>query len=596
VAWILAFMAVGVVLRWQALDIGFIQDDHIHQAMLDRVYPGQRSPLDLFTPFRADPDEHLAHRRAGTLPWWAVSDFYDGVLRPLATVLVWLDARLAPGDTRLHHLHSLLWWAGTIAMAGLVLFELFPAGLAALALALFALDDGVSVSVAWLANRGVLISALLAFAALDAHLRWRRRGWRAGPAVEVGLLALAFAGGEYAISIVAYVAAYELLARGDSWGTRLRGTTPSLAVLAGYLLVHRVLGYGTMGSAAYADPFDSPLAYLDWARSRIPRLLAELFWSLPSSVQVFQARLGTGWTWWLGESAGADAHRAALVAIATVATAFAAAVVAVARAGLTAEERRPLDWLLLGSVLGLLPLAVAPAAGRLLLIPGLGGAALLAAVLVAARRLAPAGWRRVVLVPVALVLAGVHLVVDPLVGMRDLASMRRENHRIDAGFRASLPGIDLADRDVILIAAPDMTTGLHGAYVLRALGRPLPRSWQVLSMTPRRHAVVRTARDTIDLLPIDGGMLRTNVERFFRPDERPLAVGDRIESPGMSAEVLQVGSAGVERVRFRFAHDLDDPRYLVVVAAQGGLRRLDLPAVGGTVVTPFPQTPRREPQ
>lgn len=100
--WIAAAVAVGVGLRWPALDIGFVADDHIHQAMLEGAYPARRSPFDLFSPYRAEPVEFAAHRADGTLPWWTEPSFGIGVLRPLSTPLVWGEHRVVPGDTRTH--------------------------------------------------------------------------------------------------------------------------------------------------------------------------------------------------------------------------------------------------------------------------------------------------------------------------------------------------------------------------------------------------------------------------------------------------------------------------------------------------------------
>jgi hypothetical protein len=247
----------------------------------------------------------------------------------------------------------------------------------------------------------------------------------------------------------------------------------------------------------------------------------------------------------------------------------------------------------------MVPLAVAPATSRQLLIPFFGGSAVLAGVVVAAWRVttdraAPA-WRRVALGVAALLLAGMHLALDPVFGVRGIRGMRDMSRRTMAGYRGSLRGIDLAGRDVVLVAAPDLTTALHAKYVLRALGRPLPRSWQVLAITYRRHTLARTAPDSIELESADGLLLFESALRFFRPHAPPFRAGDRVEDAAMTVEILRADGGVPRAIRVRFARSLDDPAYLFVVADRGGLRPLRLPVVGGATVTPFAWTPEGDP-
>src|SRR6185503_13632839 len=95
---------------------------------------------------------------------------------------VW--GRFAPG----HHLTNLALQA---ALLGTLLWLYrrvgLGAGVALLAVALFALDDGSALVVGWIANRNSLLEALFAAAALGVALRARDQG---GARV---VLALAFA-------------------------------------------------------------------------------------------------------------------------------------------------------------------------------------------------------------------------------------------------------------------------------------------------------------------------------------------------------------------------------------------------------------------
>jgi hypothetical protein len=98
--WLLALAIVaviGVALRWRALAIGQLSDDYMQHAMIAGLYPGDGyAPFDLYAFFRRGQSvaEHVQH---GTLPWFAEPAFHGAVLRPLASLLLWLDHVLAQG-------------------------------------------------------------------------------------------------------------------------------------------------------------------------------------------------------------------------------------------------------------------------------------------------------------------------------------------------------------------------------------------------------------------------------------------------------------------------------------------------------------------
>lgn len=593
--WILLIAALGTALHWQAVRIGYAGDDYVHLAMLQGIYPGERNALEMFTFFGKDPSELAGHLAFGTAPWWTVDEFFGAVMRPLASLLIQLDHTLFPLSPGPQHVHSLLWWAAAIVSAGLLFRRLLPPAVAAVALTLFALDDSVTIPVAWLANRAVLVSTVFCCIALWAHLRWREDNWRPAPFVEVGAWVLAFSAGEYAISGAAFVLAYEgIVGRREGLATAARGLAPAAGVLLGYMLLHRILGYGTVGSAVYVDPFAEPLAYLSWASARIPRLWSELFWGLPSNVGELALRVGFGWAWWLEEFPSVAALMRAATVLGVAASLLSAIPILITRTALPEQARNALGWPLLGAVLGLIPIASAPAHGRLLVVCNLGASIVLGWILVTAVRAFRerlGNLPRALALP-AILLIPVHALIEPLAVYAEHAAFRIAHAQIVASLRTpELEAIDLENKRVILVAATEPTTGIHGHLVLHAMGRPLARSWHVLSMSLHPHALTRTAENTLELSSINGSMLQEPPERFFRPEEQPLAVGDIRDAGEIRATVMSVRGDGPDRVRFEFEGDLDSSDYVLLIINERGLTSIDMPAVGASIPIKPPRVP-----
>jgi hypothetical protein len=245
----------------------------------------------------------VAHVEQGTAPWWSVPELHGTVLRPVASVLLWLDHVLAPGHPRLWHLHSLLWFGAAIVAFGLVARRMLPSSIALLAVVLFGCEAGVVSPLSWLANRCVLICFTFGLLAIWTHLEWRAPQsatpkWmrERGPVIEGVLMALCIGAGEYGLAILAYLLAWELFVgtgMGKGFTARLiataRSLVPALVPILAYLLAHKLLGYGTFGAEVYADPFHTPTGYLHWAVKRVPKLAAAGFWSVPAAtIHVFR--------------------------------------------------------------------------------------------------------------------------------------------------------------------------------------------------------------------------------------------------------------------------------------------------------------------
>ncbi len=186
--WFLAVIAGAACIP--ALFLGFIADDWFQLAVL-RGLPWPEFRLgwwDLFSlvPAGADGTRHIVDR--GWLPWWLPSDARIVFFRPLAAFSHMLDFQLFGLTAWVAHLENLLLYAAIVALAAILYRRIMGsqmgggAGGAAAGLAafLYALDDGHSPSVGWIAGRNTLLASLFGIGALLAHDAWRRGRWRPG--------------------------------------------------------------------------------------------------------------------------------------------------------------------------------------------------------------------------------------------------------------------------------------------------------------------------------------------------------------------------------------------------------------------------------
>ncbi|PRP93028.1 hypothetical protein ENSA5_45890 [Enhygromyxa salina] len=605
---------IGVALRWSATRVGPMSDDFMQHAMIAGLYPGEGyAPFDLYGFLR--PGVMAAHVDKGTAPWWSVPELHGTVLRPLASLLLWLDHKLLPGRAELWHVHTMLWFAASIVAIGLAARRLLPRSFAIITVLLYTCDAGLVSPLAWLANRCVLVCATFGFLAIWAHVEWRKPdpyspAWlqrRGGVLVGV-LMAASISAGEYGLGVLAYLVAWELFAGEGPARARARALVPALIPVALYLIAHKLLGYGTFGAEVYADPFHTPGGYLGWAVKRVPKLITAGFWSVPgATIHVFRFGLPARLEHlWVPPNPSPDDYHAAHVSMALWGVALATLALVLARASWYDDERRALRALGVGGFLGLLPIAVAPAHSRLLIVAQLGLCALVAAVLVGCTRLIigrtgdgtrertlATRLRGLALVPIAGLLAWVHTVGDLRWGnayIEHLDQLQASN--IAAFTRGDLLEHELGGRDVVILNAPSQSIGLLGEFVLSSAGWPTPASWRPLSLGGDFAMVAtRPAPDTLDLFAIQGAWMHTAGELFFRREDQPLRKGDVLDHPRLRAEIIADRDGHPVRVRFRFDRDLDDPSLLFVVAKPDGLQRWRVPAVGGRSVVPLPRLP-----
>ena len=562
-------LAAALVLALPTVGLGFFNDDYYHLLVLEEgpVVPGSR--FDLFRFASGDADETTYLMTQGPYPWWTLPELKLAFWRPLSSALTALDHRLFERAAVGWHLHSLLWYLGTVAVVGGLLRRLLPGAVGALALLLFALDGAHFLVVAWLANRNALVAALPALLGLWMHLEWREHQRPGALPLSILGFAVGLMGGEGALGVMAYVGAYELWGNPEGRRERLAALAP-LGLLAGtYLGLYKLYGYGAYGSGSYMDPLGEPGRYLLGVLARVPVLVGGLVLELPSDVWALDART-RGW----------------LVGLGVLTLGLFGWLWRATWPQLTEEERRHCRWLLPGAALALLPVAATFPSQRLLLVPGVGGLVAVAAILVTAWRSRERGWRpRGVAVGAGLV-ALAHLVVAPLwwpLMTWSFQEMDRQVARSVESVEGAVDGEKLPEQRVVTLACPLPTLTMYLPSVLAARGMPMPRAWWPLSMSPLPQQLTRTGEAAFELSLSEGRFLTSEFEAIFRGPGHPLVQGATVELAGMKVTVLEADEEGPRRLGFELDAPLEDPSWVFLSWKDEALRPFTFPPVGQRV-------------
>jgi hypothetical protein len=565
----LPWLAVGlaVLLCLPALGSGLCSDDFVHRAVLrgSGPFPAAEHPLlDLFAFVSPSAPHAKQWQDLGFFPWFADPQLSIAFLRPLAAASHLLDMRAWPDAVVLHHAHSLIWLALAVGLAALLYRRVGGPGAAmGLATLLFAVEDAHALPAAWLANRNALLALSFGVLGLLTHLRWRRTGRVRDLLLAVVAMAAALLCGEAALGALAYLVAWQLCLDGGRWRARLLPIAPYAALVLAWRGTYEAMGYGVRASGLYIDPGHQPLDFARALIERGPLLLAGQWLQAPLDAWVVL-----------------PPERRAVAAVAGVAVVLGLAALMLP---LLLRSRQARFWAL-GMALSTVPLCATFPMDRLLIFTGLGAAPLLALMvrdqgwLDAPARASGLRLRRGVLallLVLHLPIAALLLSVKGATAMQVFVPARAlEEH---------FGGVeDLEERTVVLVNGHDLL-GLTMVYTFsETMGRTPRRLLQLGSvMTPLE--VTRTDERTLELRQARG-LLSMAFDTLMRDPGRGFAVGERIERPDATVELLELTPEGLPlRWRVRFAQPLEDPGYHFARMVWGGAEAWPLPAVGQTV-------------
>jgi hypothetical protein len=537
-----------LVVQLPTLRIGFFADDYGHQLTL-RTHGAAPIPRwNLYDFGRAPQWAAFAREGYALLPWWTGSDWQIRFFRPLTSLSLRVDYALWNREPLGYHVTNLVLWMTLLVLVHRLYEALgLPPRVAILGLLVFALSHASSFPVGWIAHRNSVLEALFASGAVLAALRGG-----VGTALTLGLAAaLSKESGSVALLLVASI----FYARGRS-----RAACVALLAFGAHLTFLVWGGYGAR-SLYYVTPWIAPVSFLRnlvlLASGGMLSLLTpaplEVFLAIPRSVLLALSIL-FGWP----------------------------LAVAILRRVPRGEAR-----VLLGAwtVLSLFPQGGAPPGDRLLFVPAIGAAGLLAMAWSAERarwgelsivRRASA-WVLALSVTVGSGLYLLHMNANILPAMAD--HVREKTRATDVGPRTG------RRRDVLVLQTESQLQGLTLSWTWHAEADDESVRFALMQIGRRGLRWTRTDERTFELEALRSCFLDTPLESMFLTNPA-LTAGMRWRTPDFEVKGLTVEEGCFRRFRVTLDRSLDDPSLRFVRPVEGVLSRIEPPAVGTTLELP----------
>jgi len=581
-------MAFGLYLRREALWAGFVADDYAQLGMLDGDYPVPRAPYNLFSFSDGTTSEGFRLIRAGFYPWWADPQVRLSMLRPLASLMMALDHRLFGSDAFLFHLHSAAWWFLMLGVTAAFFRKMLPPAVALIAFALLALDEAHAIALTWICNRAAFVSVAFTVAALYRYVEHRRSGKSGVSFSAIALCVVAFGFGEYSISLLAYLFAFELIESKTPWVERLRALAPMVAPAFLFLCVRSLVGATVQRSGVYVDPIGEPVAFLKAVFVRVPVFMGDLALALPSEYWTFGMPWSFAWAtigWipvrWVHDP---EPWRMVQFCIGLGATAL---VAIVARYTLRKHAPPNVVWLLVGSILSLVPVCGSYPSSRLLLTSLLGFTPLVAAFIVKGVGVLRREFRKRTFYALAAgsaaVFVGTYQVVMSIFWQRlALVEMLDGSLRVrDAILHMKVDDAAFPNQDLVLLTALEADTSMYLPLTRLRYGKTPPHSCLYLSYLIAPYDLERVAPNafTIRFKGTDA-LLGTAAEQLLRSPHHPFHRNDVIDVGRWRMTVLGLFEDKPQYLRVEFDRPLEDPSLLFMALAPEGYRRVYLPPVG----------------
>lgn len=532
----------GILLFLPSLAGGFLADDVYHLAVLERFERlDDVGPLSLYTFEEGKPDR-MGPVQGSLAPWWASENYRQNFFRPLSSLIHLADHRLYGRNPVGYHATSLLLWGLLLAMVVFLYRELARDSgqspvTVLLAGLLFALDDAHAVNVAWVAHRYALVGTAFTLAAFLLYHRYRRDGGRRALAGALSLFALGLLSDEGAVGLVPFVAAYELCLRQEPLSRRALSAAPILALALAYLVFYNLAGYGCAGSENYIDPLKNHSRFLlEGVLQRTPFLIAGALTPLPAELSLAQV---------------IGAERWPVLAAWGVAGAVALLFSPFLR-------RNPLaGFMALAALLSMLTRTTSFAHNRLLLLPTVGTAWLLAAYVTDAMTNRPASslaawFHRIV----AVAILGLHGLAAPVQALAATGDLKKDARKArTAALESEMPGIEEAQgARVVMIAGPASAVFMAGLRWVE--GVPYPEAVWMVAAGKGDFFFNRSGEASFSLRLLSGEFLggigaRNCVEKFV------FEQGSRYRRGAMEVEITEAAGGRIREVKVAIDLPLD---------------------------------------
>ena len=537
---LLVALAIALLLTFRSVHNGLVADDIYHRSVLsgsERFGEQLRGPQAMMCFFTGDPERTQAGMDVGLWPWWTDPNIKAEFFQLIPTQTHILDYWLWPDRPSLMHVHSLVWFALVVFLAARFYRRILgPTWMAGVAALLFAIEDGHALPVGWIANRNTLIATCFGIGCLIAHDAWRRegKGWACWLAPILWLASLCSK--EAGIATGAYLFAYAAWLDESTLRKRFMTLVPYGLVLVVWRVVRDSLGYGVANLGFYVDPISDPGRFATSLLERYPVLLFGQWASLSDLWLILKALFPTFWWVAFGYVGFLGVLFWPLLRRDRIARFFAT-----------------------GMLLAVIPICTTFPMDRLLMFAGLGAFGLLVRfwyAVIAAEGARPTFFmRRVVAVPVALLLVLLHIVAAPLL-LTVRASAPFPRKFVDEISLAVPFDETIEQQDLGGVNPPIAQFMIYSLLDYEYRGRA-PRALRTLAPGIAPMTVRRTDKRTLEVEPYYGYQLFG--DPLFRNEQNSLRVGEQVPLARMTVTVLSVAYGRARNVSFRFETPLEDP-------------------------------------
>jgi hypothetical protein len=528
--WIACAVAMILALSASSFRAPFFGDDYGIIALLNGVPATDGSWFDIYRFSSGDPEVIARRITEGWLPWWTHESLRIGFLRPLASVLLAAQHSVFAENPLGYHVISFVLFAMLTVVVGRFFAATVPSGAAALAVVIFALAEMHAEPATWLSNQHATLACLFGVVAVHLHVHGTNRRDRlvAASAVLLSLLS-----GETAWQVVPYVFVFEAM-RASTWREKLRALRPWLVLLVVYVCCHAALGYGAAHTGVYSHPLGNLAEYLRDVSRKGPLLLFLLV-SGPVPGMISLAAAGVAavlfcvWLW-------------------------------LSHSSITPDERRVVRWMLISSVLSVLPALGAPPSGRLLLAPSIGFAVTLgillrnSVLLAGSFRTSMKDRRARLLVGLAVVSGSVHLVLAPIGFARNVLYMASRAEQMRTEIRPPACG---SNDNVAILRASSASLASYGPWqagVRLMNGEKVTEPWLVLWGAAEPIKILRAAPQSIELEFKHGQVVPSTLagEAIYRAPRDHLPEGRVVRQQNVTITALRVEEGRARKVRVDF--------------------------------------------
>lgn len=510
----------------------------------------------------------------GMMPWWSEENIKLHFFRPLASLTHFIEYQLWPNSPRLMHLANLCWYLLGIFL----LFKLYSRlsvarPIALLALLIFILNINTFHVITWIASRSMLIVlALGCFTIYSYHRSLKEKSWYI---VALLSLTLCLLSAEAGLTICAYLAAYFFTLDQRPWSVRIRHIFPFALLALLWLIAYQIFGFGAKGGDFYLDPGADLSAFLQQAAYRLPAS----FFELASGTALFSGQVRP------------DIRTVNFALLGVAALLFICYLL-----WHELKNNKVLQFCLLGSVFALLPGLSIVLSPRVMLLPSIGFAVVLATLLHSSAtglRLWLLRFSKIFIVLFHLVLAAAVAFMMNSQSINKATTNEQPHGFVDLGIS------DYADKHLIALNSLQPFWFAFIAHQLDYTEQALPRTLRLLSTNFYTVKLTRLSEQSfilegepflqydrehfLDLSKQAEGhhiYLTWELMGIFRSSQSPWYAGQQFDLPEMRIQVESLYQNKPQALLITLNKPLTDYRFIYQDTKSLEYRSLPLPKTG----------------